>query len=178
MAAVGIARRYAQAAFELAEEKGQLDEWRRDLDRLAITFSDPKMIAMFANPRQTQEVRDGLMQQLLQGKINPLVYNLVKLLVDRGHANRIPAVVAEFVTRYNRARNIAVADVTTAIALDEAARQNIAARLSRITGKQVQIRTHVDPSIIGGLVARIGDELIDGSVATRLQEMAQRLTAR
>ncbi len=178
MASAALARRYAQAAFEIAQEKGQLDQWKAELDRIGITFQSPRMAAVFDDPKYTREEREQALAQLLQGKVNPLVYNLVRLLVERGRVGRIPQIVREFTKMYNQARNIAIADVTTATELDEGGRQRVIATLGRITGKQVQLRTHVDPAILGGLVARVGDELIDASVATRLQELGRRLTAR
>jgi F-type H+-transporting ATPase subunit delta len=77
---------------------------------------------------------------------------------------------------YNREKGIVIADVTTAVPLDEAHRKEVADRLAKITGKTVEIRMHTDPNILGGIITRIGDELLDSSVASQLAQLAERLT--
>ncbi len=174
-AGAAVARRYAQAAFDIASEQNALDGWKQDLDLAGSIFANPKLAHDFGDPKVSEQDKHKVVEQNLTGKINPLALNLVYLLVQRGRANVVSKVAEEFTHLYNRARNIAVADVTTAVALNDEALRKVTATLTRITGKQVQVRSHVDPRIIGGLVARVGDELIDASIATRLHELAVRM---
>jgi F-type H+-transporting ATPase subunit delta len=175
MPALAIARRYAQAAFTIATEQHTLDQWKRDLDLAATVFADPQLAHDFDDPKVTEEAKRKVVATNLEGKVSPLALNLIYLLVARGRANVISRVAEEFTSYYNRANNIAVADVTTALQLSDDQLRKVVATLSRITGKTIQARAHVDPNIIGGLVARVGDELIDASVATRLHELAMRI---
>lgn len=175
MPALAVARRYAQAAFTIASEQNTLDQWKRDLDLAASVFADPQLAHDFDDPKVTEESKRKVVAANLQGKVSPLALNLIYILVARGRANVIGRVAEEFTSYYNRANNIAIADVTTAMQLSDDEMRKVAATLGRITGKQVQVRAHVDPNIIGGLVARVGDELIDASVATRLHDLAMRM---
>jgi F-type H+-transporting ATPase subunit delta len=170
-----VARRYAQAAFDIARDQNALDQWKHDLDLAAAIFYNPQVAHDFDDPKVSEANKRSVVTQNLQGKISPQALNLIYLLVKRGRTNLIGKVAAEFTDFYNRARNIAIADVTTAMPLGDEEMRKVAATLSRITGKQVQVHAHVDPRIIGGLVARIGDELIDASIATRLHELAMRM---
>lgn len=171
-----VARRYGQAAFDIAREQNTLDVWKRDLDFAAAIFADQKLVHGLDDPKVGEPDKQTAVEHTLGGKVSPLALNLVKMLVQRGRANVIGRVAAEFTNLYNRANNVVVADVTTALQLNDEEMRKVVATLSRITGKSVQVRTHVDPNIIGGLVARIGDELIDASIATRLHELAMRIS--
>ncbi len=101
--------------------------------------------------------------------------NFIKLLVQRGRLSSLPRIVEIFGEMYNREKGIVIADVTTAVPLDDAHQKEVADKLAKITGKTVQLRLHTDPSILGGIITRIGDELIDASVASRLAQLAERL---
>jgi F-type H+-transporting ATPase subunit delta len=101
--------------------------------------------------------------------------NLLRILVSRQRMHLLPNIVREFEALELEARGIAEADVTVARSVGEAEQEVIARRLSEITGKQVHVQVHVDPGILGGIVVRIGDQLIDSSVAGRLQRLRQRL---
>lgn len=170
-----VARRYAQAAFDIATEQNALDQWKRDLDLAAAVFANPQVARDFDDPKVSEANKRNVVTQNLQGKVSPQALNMIYLLVQRGRTNLIVKVAEEFTAFYNRARNIAVADVTTAMPLGDEEMRKVVATLGRITGKQIQVRAHVNPAIIGGLVARVGDELIDASIATRLHELAMRI---
>ena len=178
MATRGAAsRRYAQAVFDLAKAKGTLDEWRADLGTLSSIFGGDQAISALEDPKLTHTAQSKLIDDVLdRQKVQPLAKNFVRLLAQRGRLSLFPRIVEVFGEMYNREKGIVIAEVTTAIPLDEAHRKRVADQLARITGKTVQLRTHTDPRILGGLVTRIGDELIDASVASRLAELAERLT--
>jgi F-type H+-transporting ATPase subunit delta len=171
------ARRYAQAAFDLAKEAGSLDHWLADLKTLNSLFGDPNTVNMLENPKLTRDEQYKIVDDLVSKvQVDPLIGNFIKLLVQRGRLASLPRIVEIFGEMYNREKGIIIADVITAIPLDEPHRKEVAERLARITGKTIELRLHTDPSILGGIVTRIGDELIDASVASRLAQLAERLT--
>jgi F-type H+-transporting ATPase subunit delta len=171
------ARRYAQAVFDLAKEAGTLDRWLADLKTLNSLFGSEQAVGMLEDPKLTPEAQNKIVDDLISKvQIEPLVGNFVKLLVQRGRLASLPRIVEIFGEMYNREKGIVIADVTTAVPLDEAHRKEVADRLAKITGKTVEIRMHTDPNILGGIITRIGDELLDSSVASQLAQLAERLT--
>lgn len=173
--ASGAAKRYAQAVLSLARDRMTLDAWQADLGTLNALMADPKAGQFFASPRIS--LRDKL--QLLDSALlnaQPEARNLARLLAER---NRL-GVIADLYRIYTDARladqGIAVAEVTTAEDLNQAEQAAIADQLKRLVGKDIEMRMKTDPAIIGGIVARIGDQLIDGSVVTRLRRLRSRLT--
>jgi F-type H+-transporting ATPase subunit delta len=177
MAQGSSARRYAEAAFDLAKKQGNLARWLSDLRTAAGILADPRLIAVLDNPKQPQARKRQFMDAAFTVTLDPMVRNLLYLLVDRGRVGLIPRITAEFVELYNREMGIVVADVTTAVDLNDAQKRKVQARLQELTGaKQIDLRVQTDPRIIGGLVARVGDMLYDGSVRTRLSELQERLS--
>ena len=174
----GAARRYAQAVMDLAKLDNSLDKWLSDLKAINAVFGTDRAVEALEDPRLTHEAQQETIERLVPKEVtNPLARNFLLLLVRRQRLALLPRIVEVFQEMYNKERGIVVADVTTAVPLDEAHQRQVAEQLSGITGgKTVQLRLHTDPSILGGMVARIGDELLDASVASRLAMLAQRLT--
>ena len=171
------ARRYAQAVLDIAKDSDTLDRWLSDLKVLSGVFGAPTVITMLEDPKLTEDDQKQVVDRLLQkGLVSDLAVNLLMLLLRRGRLGSLPRIVEVFQDLYNKEKGIIVADVTTAIPLDDAHKQRVADQLSRITGMTIELRVHHDPRILGGLITRIGDELIDASVATRLAELSERLT--
>ncbi len=171
------ARRYAQAAFELAEERGDFDAWLEDLEGLADAFDEPAVARALTSERVSVAERERIIQQAAPG-IRPLPWNLVRLLLSRGRIRLLPEVAEALRELVEERQGIVRAVVTTAVELDEEGRRSIAGRLGQLTGKQVLVETQVDESILGGLVARIGDRLIDGSARTKLAALKASLEGR
>jgi F-type H+-transporting ATPase subunit delta len=167
-------KRYAQAAFELALEKGELEIWREDLSKAAEIPSDTKLMVLLENPKLTFHAKKSLLQKRL-GKVSPLVLNLACLLMSRGKL-KIIGNLAEHYNRLLDAHNgIERADIITALPLDDKETNTLARRLGEIVGHTVIIDAHTDPSVIGGFRARIGDVLIDGSIHNRLESLRHSL---
>lgn len=170
------ARRYAQAVFELAREQGSLDAWHRELQVLNTIFGDPATARLLEDPKLHEaQQRQLLSQRLGENQVSPLALNLLFLLVRRNRLSLLPRIFEVFNEMYNKEKGIVIADVISAVPLDEAQQRKVIAGLSKMTGKTIQMRLREDPGILGGLVTRIGDELIDASVATRLSDLAERL---
>lgn len=168
------ARRYAQAAFQIASEQGKLDAWREDLRLAAQVLGEPQLKALLEAPQVPRAAKHTAVRQAI-ASLAPLVINLVLLLVDHGRVGLIGGIAEEFQALVQRARGVVTAEVVTAIPLAAKEEESVAARLAELTGKRVQLRTAVNPAILGGLVVRIGDKLIDGSLASRLTVLRQHL---
>jgi F-type H+-transporting ATPase subunit delta len=168
------ARRYAQAAFELARDKGELEAWERDLHSLAAALAMPEALA-FVSSRQVAADQKAEFVRRIAGDVTPLVWNLVRLLAAKGRLALVPQLAEAFQELLDEQRGIAHAQVTTAVALSDDERSALARRLSELTGKQVQLQVSEDPELLGGLIARIGDRLIDGSTRTKLIALKRRL---
>lgn len=177
MAVAGAARRYAQAAFDIAKEQGTIDQWERDLGQLLEVFQDSRVGPYFQNPAVPEESKRQSLASILAGDQHKLVRNFALLLLERGRLEQLPQIVESFHGLVLEERGIAIADVTTAVELQPAEFQRVQDQLTRLLGKEVHVRTQVDSDIIGGIVVRVGDTLIDGSVQTQLRTLRQRLAS-
>jgi F-type H+-transporting ATPase subunit delta len=169
-----VSRRYAQAGFELARDKGELEAWERDLHSLAAALAMPEVLAFVAGPQVPADRKTAFLQRIA-GDVTPLLWNLVRLLAAKGRLALLPQIAEAFQELLDEHRGIAHAQVTTAVALGDDERSALSRRLSELTGKQVQLQVREDPELLGGLVARIGDRLIDGSTRTKLIALKRRL---
>lgn len=172
--ASGAAKRYTEAVFGIAREKGSFDAWQRDLDALGALMSDADANAAMTSPNVSREQKRGVLARVLESG-QPEAINLAMILLDRNRLAIAPEMAELFQELALAEMGIVRADVTTAAPIDKAAEAAIKAQLTTIVGKQVEIRTHVDESIIGGVVARVGDQLIDGSVSNQLRRLRTRL---
>lgn len=171
------ARRYAQAVFELGDAAGTLERWERDLSRVVEALDDPGIAAFFASPKSPAARKREIVAQILGPGGEPLVANLVGLLIERGRLAMLPLLYADFHELLLARQGIAVGDITTAIPLGPEELAAVRSRLKVLVGKEVELRPHVDPEIIGGIVVRIGDSLIDGSVTSQLRRLRARLVS-
>lgn len=169
-------KRYAQAVFALAQESNDLEAWQQDLDAIARAVSEPPVMAMLGNPRLSLEEKRNLLTPLVE-ILRPQAVNLLMLLVRRGTIAGMGEIAAEYRKLHDELLGRGEAEVTTAVPLDEETRRRIIAGLSDVTGKQMAIEERVDPSIIGGVIARVGDKLLDGSTRARLERLKQQLAA-
>ena len=172
---VASARRYAEAVFELASDTGSFDVWANDLRTIAAFASEPEVAGLLASGRVPREEKLRLLSAGLEKQVGPLAWNLVRLLEQRGKTDLAREVQRVYQERYDDHRGVAHAVVTTAVPLADDERAAVAQRLTALTGKQVDVTPVVDEAIIGGIVARIGDELIDASTRSRLVAMKRRL---
>jgi F-type H+-transporting ATPase subunit delta len=161
------AKRYAEAIFEIARKSEQLEGWESDLEKIAILAEEPELKAVMENPKPPYEMKSKLVEQNLL-EVGPLAMNLVHLLITKGKFSLLPEILREYRFMLGNYRGIVKAEVTTAVSLDEIEKEVIQKRLEAISGNKIILTTQVDPSIIGGIVARVGGRLIDGSTRSRL----------
>ena len=174
MARVASAKRHAQAVFQIALEKKEVEQWRSELKTIAATLSDPQLRAILEDPKFHLGDKEKLISKCLQG-ISQLALNFAYLLVARQRLGILEQIVAEYERMADAHQGLEHARVVTALPIDKQEEAKLTERLAAITGKKVVLTTEVDPAIIGGFVARIGDKLIDGSTKAKLEALKRRL---
>ncbi|MBW3626982.1 MAG: ATP synthase F1 subunit delta [Actinobacteria bacterium] len=165
---------YATAMFEVARVEGSLDEVEDELFRFARTLEgNDQLRSVLTDDAVPAERRRGVVGDLLGDRASPVTANLVSLVVGAGRARELPAIIDRLVQRAAAEHDKVVAEVRSAVALDDDQRKRLAEALGRATGKSVEVKVVVDPSVLGGLVARVGDTVIDGTVRTRLDQLRE-----
>jgi F-type H+-transporting ATPase subunit delta len=170
------ARRYAEAAFEIGREDRALDAWERDLERLRAVLADEEVRALAEHPAVAYADKERVLRRVA-GDVSDEAMNLVLLMIRRGRPGAIDKMVDRFGELVRRERGVALAEVRTALPLDDEQREALTERLHELTDQQIEINEVVDESLIGGITVRIGDQLYDASVRTRLERLRARLTA-
>jgi F-type H+-transporting ATPase subunit delta len=171
------ARRYAEAAFELAKRDDALDEWRDDLRNANALLGEEQVSRVVDNPALPFAERRRVIGQLLEGRTGKPARNLVNVLAERSRLELLPAIVAEYQRLLNRERGIATATVTSATDLTADERRALEERLREMTGADVELDVRIDEDLIGGLTVRVGDRLLDASVRGRLERLRDQLIA-
>jgi F-type H+-transporting ATPase subunit delta len=163
---------YATALFEVAKAEGDLDEVEDELFRFARSLegSDALRNAL-TDELVPAEKRQAIVEELLGRKASATTTSLVSFVVGSGRGRDLPAIISKLVERAASEKEKAVAEVRSAIPLTADQRHRLAAALANATGKQVEVKVIVDPSVLGGLVATVGDTVIDGTVRTRLDQI-------
>ena len=171
------ARRYAEAALELAKRDDTLDKWRDDLRTANALLGEERVNKVVDNPALPFAERRRVIDELLGDRVGKPVRNLVTVLADRSRLELLPAIVAEYQRLLNRERGIATALVTSATELSAEEQRALEERLRQMTGSDVELDVRVDEELIGGLTIRIGDRLLDASVRGRLERLRDELVA-
>jgi F-type H+-transporting ATPase subunit delta len=171
------ARRYAEAAFEVAMRDATLERWRAELDLAADVIGDQRIVTVLANPAVATERRAATLSDMLSGHVSGPVMNLVQLMLRRGRIEDLPRVASEFRRLDDERQGIVHAFVMSAAELTQDEVRALTARLEQTTGGRISLEVDVDPSLLGGLVVRVGDRMIDGSVRGRLERLRNQLLA-
>lgn len=170
-------RRYAQAAFSLALENEGVDRWEADLNRVVEVMADADVMALLSVPQVPERVKmDGV--TTLLPDVAPLIRNMISMMVLRGDITKIGRTVEVFSEMADDSRGTARAEVVTAVTLDVTRKRRLEEALAALVDrKQVVLTERLDPEIVGGVIARVGDKLIDGSTRTRLRALKDELAA-
>ena len=166
---------YAAALFEVARAEGAQEVVEEELFKLSDVLSQSdELRSTLTDASMPAEKRQDIMQELLtMAKATPITTNLVSMVVGAGHARDLPAIINSLVEKAASSRKHSVAEVRSAIPLDDDQRKRLAAALSKNLGQDVEVKVHVDPSVLGGLSARVGDMVIDGTVRHRLDQLKE-----
>lgn len=172
-----VARRYALALFNLAGEQGAVDEVEKDLKVVVEVLERfPQLKRAIQHRLVPPREKKALVATVFSTRVSSLVQRFIGLLVDKHREGYLESILEAYVLYADRARNVVEVNVSSAVPLAEADLRSLGQRLEAYTGKKVRLKTSVDPSLLGGVVVRIGDQLIDGSVKKRLQKMKRLLT--
>ena len=172
------ARRYAQAALELALEHNELEAWRADFTLLVELWSDPDLRAYLEDVRISKQQRLDRARQTLGTRLHARPLNMLLLLISRGRTGLVPYIARQFADLERQREQTIVATVTAATELTEAQKQALTERLSRDSGKEVQLQVQIDPRILGGLIIKVGDQLLDLSVRGKLARLREQVVGR
>ena len=170
------ARRYAEAAFEIAERDKTTDVWLAQLDRLAAALTDEEVVRRLEDPNVPLERRhDAFNAVFPDGTMLPQVWNLLGLVLRRRRLESISDIARQFRRLYNKREGIYEAVAISAAQLDDKEVAALRARLEQMTGGRVELTLQVDPLLLGGVQVRLGDLLFDGSVRGRLERLRGQL---
>lgn len=171
-----VARRYADALFSLAQEKNQVDAVEADLALIASAIRDSRELrALVENQDYSPSTKLSLLKKIFDGKVSPLTQNFIGVVVTKRREAFFPSIYASFVELANQARGVVEVEVRSAAPLGDEQISALEGKLGARLGKRLRLTTRVDESLIGGLVVKVGDTLMDGSVRTRLGRLRERL---
>ncbi len=167
---------YARGLFELARAEGTLDEVEDELFRFARSYeSSDELRNALSDDQIPPAKRQAIIEDLLGGTATATTVQLLSMVVGSGRGRDLPAIVDRMVQRAASAKALEVAEVRSAVALTADQQDRLKAALANATGKSVSLKVIVDPSVLGGLVATVGDTVIDDTVRTRLDQLKSRL---
>jgi F-type H+-transporting ATPase subunit delta len=172
-----VARPYTKAAFEYAVAKGSLDQWANMLSVSAAVVAEPTVAAVLGNTALTSEQKSATLVALLEGELDNAGQNFIGLLAENGRLALLPEIAAQF-KKLKAAQEASIeVGLTTAFELADEQQQKLAQALSTKLGREVAITSNVDKSILGGVVIRTDDLVIDGSVRARLAKLAEAMNS-
>lgn len=171
-----LARGYAQALFQIARAEGALEQVEDELFRFArLLENENRLREALSDISLPPEHRAKMVEELLGKKASPHTANVISFLVQQGRARDLPKIIDSLVQLAAEERERAVAEVRTAVPLDDEDRQKLKDAITQATGKNVDLKVIIDPEVIGGLLVRVGDQVFDGTVKRRLQLAKERI---
>jgi len=173
-----VASRYAQALFDIACEQDTVDKWQAELEQVAeaLGTSGDLQRALY-HPRVTSSQKHALLAGVFEGRISKTPLDFLFLLVDRHREIYLADIVARFTALADARRGVVEAEVDSTLELSAAEKERLTAIMEKVTARKVRAKYQVNPALIGGVVVRIGDRVLDGSLRTRLVRLAERLKA-
>ncbi|MDD3814751.1 MAG: F0F1 ATP synthase subunit delta [Desulfocapsaceae bacterium] len=175
-----LARRYAKALFAVGKEEGKFEEYNETLQGVAgLYVSLPQVADALTNPLYPLDTRQKVMVGMIASMgVEKIMANFLNLLVEKKRADILPEVAEEYQSMVDNEKNVSHGSVVSAIELSDALQDKVRAALEKLTGKKVELTTSVDPSIIGGIIAKVGDLELDGSIRTQLASLKDSIKGR
>jgi len=176
-----LAKRYAKAFFSLGKEQKKVDTYAESLAAIAELYenSDLEVADALTNPLYPLEARQKVMAKIAESvDADAILTSFLNLLIEKKRVDVLPEIAREVQVMVDREENISHGSVTSATKLNKALLKKIQATLEKITGNKVILETQVDPSIIGGIVAKVGDLVLDGSIRTQLNGLKESIKGR
>jgi F-type H+-transporting ATPase subunit delta len=176
MATDELIRGYAEALFRVVRAEGELDRVEDELFRIGnILESNHELKQVLSDQSMERSRRVAILEDLLGDKVSAHTLGLLSFIVSQGRGRQVGPILSELSSIAAEARNSVVAEVRSAVPLDDKQRKELAGALSKATGKNVEVKVLVDPSVIGGVVAKIGDTVIDGTIKHRLEQLKEQV---
>jgi F-type H+-transporting ATPase subunit delta len=167
---------YATALFQIAEAEGVLDRVSDELFRFSRAVEqNHELRNALTDIAVPQERKRAVIAELLSDRASPLTVNVLEFVVSQGRARELGEIVSSLATLASEARQHVLAEVRTAVELDDVTKRKLAEALGRATGKDVDVKVFVDPAIVGGVYAKVGDQVIDATVRRRLLQLREQL---
>lgn len=171
-----VARRYAEAFFSIAREANKIDEYQSEMEKVIQAFTEVEGMKVYMEHllvpvREKKE----LFQKVFAGQLSQMTMNFMLMIIDKRREKYLQVIFGEFVEMADESRNIKKAELFAAREVPEAELADLAQRLSSSTGKTVTLKLTVDPSLLGGVKIRMGDQIVDGTVAKKLQLLKENL---
>lgn len=169
-------RRYAKALLKQAVEEKKLDDAVADIEMMKTTFDGSKELALvLGNPVIKKDIKLSILSEIFKTGVSKLTWRFVLLLADKDRLALIPGIVSDFIRQYNLFAGILDVQISSAYELDDAQKMNLVSALEKNTGKKIKPTFFQDPVLRGGLVVRIEDTVIDGSVKHKLEQLQNTL---
>ncbi|GFO53561.1 ATP synthase subunit delta [Geomonas sp. Red276] len=177
MSTNAIAKRYAKALVQLGSEAGSVESFNTELSSFgALLSSNRELSAVFGNPAYGMEAKAEILKELIaMQKLSPYVSNLLMLLLERGRLSVLPQIADSYSKYADELSGVIRPTLTSGLPLEAGQINEIKAALEKSTGKKVELKVEVDPTLIGGVVTKIGDKVFDGSVRTQLARIQDTL---
>ena len=170
---------YAKGLLAVAEAEGKLEVVERELFTVAESFeASNELRTALTDPQLPIDRKSAIVDELLGSRASSLTVGLIQLIVSQGRASELPSIARALLETAAASRNKAVAEIRSAIPLDQETIERLATALSKATGKQLEVKAVVDESVVGGIVARVGDVVIDGSIASRVESLRHAVQSR
>ncbi|HWC13308.1 MAG TPA: ATP synthase F1 subunit delta [Actinomycetota bacterium] len=168
---------YAEALFKVVQAEGELDRVEDELFRFGkLLEQNHELKQALSDQGIDKEQREKVLEELLVDKVSPHTLGLLSFIVTQGRARQLPQILEQVSQLAADARQMVVAEVRTAVPLDDKQQADLAVSLSKATNKRVTVKVIVDPSVLGGVVAKVGDTVIDGSIKHRLDQLKEQVS--
>jgi len=172
MASDPLVKSYAEALFQVARAEEMLDRVEEELTRLNKSLdSNAELREFLSTPQISSDGKKNALSQIFGGKASPITFHWINMVIDQGRQRRLPTIMEAFFTLAQDARDKITAEVITSIPLSEDLVQRLEQELSKVTKKRVFLKPIIDDSILGGVIVKIENKVIDGSVKHRLEEI-------
>lgn len=172
----GVAKRYARALFDVAKERGKIDQLEAELNSIVEAVKQNEELSkILMHPHIAPQAKKALVNDLFQSHVAEETLSFLGVLIESGRESDLAGIVTAYVKFANEQRGIADATVTSAKPLSEEEQVQLAEKFGKLLNKKLRLHTVVDPSILGGVVVRIGDRLYDGSIKSKLEHFAHQV---
>ncbi len=172
-----VSKTYSEAIFNIALEEGRLSDIQNEFEFVASILNEyPDFYEILKTPKINATEKKAVLQDAFGDKISQTLLNFLKIIIDKKRGTEILEIKADFDDRIDRQMGIAKATVESVVALSDEQLNILTSNLNRITGKEIRISTKINPELLGGMVVKVGDKVIDGSVKFKLEGMLESLT--